>query len=123
MMMRQIDRLKEQKNEINMMTEHPLMIKEKQMKVCEVCGAMQSMQYNEKRLLTHVEGKLHTGYAMIREHLEMLRRRKLERKLRLDDEKERERIQREFKEKNRNYRETRDNREKDSKIDKRRYYF
>ena len=58
-----------------------MMIKEKQMKVCDVCGAMQSMQDNEKRLQTHVEGKLHTGYAKIREYLEMLRRRKLERKL------------------------------------------
>lgn len=97
--MRQIDRLKEQRNELNAFSEHPLMMKEKQMKVCEVCGAMQSLQDNEKRLLVHIEGKLHTGYAQIREKLEMLRRRKLERKIRMDEEKEKERIQREFKEK------------------------
>jgi hypothetical protein len=99
MLMRQIDLLKEQKNDLNSKTEHPLMIKEKQMKVCEVCGAMQSMQDNEKRLQTHNEGKLHTGYAKIREYLELLRRRKLERKFRAEEEKERERLQKEFKEK------------------------
>ena len=99
MVMKQIDRLKEQKNELNMFSEHPLMLKEKQMKVCEVCGAMQSMQDNEKRLQTHIEGKLHTGYAKIREYLEMLRRRKLERKLRSDEEKEKDRLQREVKDK------------------------
>jgi hypothetical protein len=99
MVMRQIDRLKDQKNELNSFSEHPLMMKEKQMKVCDVCGAMQSMQDNEKRLQTHVEGKLHTGYAKIREYLEMLRRRKLERKLRLEEEKEKERMQRELREK------------------------
>jgi hypothetical protein len=99
MVMRQIDRLKEQKNELNSFSEHPLMMKEKQMKVCDVCGAMQSMQDNEKRLQTHVEGKLHTGYAKIREYLEMLRRRKLERKIRMEEEKEKERMQREIKEK------------------------
>ena len=53
--MRQIDRLKESKNEYMIMSEHPLMAKEKQMKVCEVCGAMQSLQDNEKRLQTHME--------------------------------------------------------------------
>jgi hypothetical protein len=101
LMMRQIDRLKDQKNELMVMSEHPLMTKEKQMKVCEVCGAMQSLQDNEKRLQTHMEGKLHTGYLKIREHLDILRRRKLDRKLRQDEEKDRERIQKEMKEKER----------------------
>jgi hypothetical protein len=94
-LMKQIDRLREQKNEFIMMSEHPLMAKEKQMKVCEVCGAMQSLQDNEKRQQTHVEGKLHTGYLRIREHLDILRRRKLDRKFRLEEEKERERVQKE----------------------------
>jgi hypothetical protein len=100
-LMRQIDRLKEQKNELLMMSEHPLMAKEKQMKVCEVCGAMQSLQDNEKRLQTHIEGKLHTGYLRIREHLDILRRRKLDRKFRHEEEKERERMQREMRERDR----------------------
>jgi RNA-binding protein Luc7-like 2 len=99
--MRQIDRLKEQRSEFMMMSEHPLMTKEKQMKVCDVCGAMQSLQDNEKRLQTHVEGKLHTGYLKIREHLDILRRRKLDRKLRQEEGKEMERRQREFREKDR----------------------
>jgi hypothetical protein len=103
--MRQIDRLKEQKNEFMTASEHPLLMKEKQMKVCEVCGAMQSVQDNEKRLQTHIEGKLHTGYAKIREYLEMLRRRKLERKFRMEEEKEKERFQKEIKEKERTFRE------------------
>lgn len=111
MVMRQIDRLKEQKIELNTLSEHPLMLKEKQMKVCEVCGAMQSLQDNEKRLLVHIEGKLHTGYAQIREKLEQLRRRKLERKLRMDEEKEKERMQKELKEKQRD----REWRERDKK--------
>jgi hypothetical protein len=97
--MRNIEKLKEQKNDMLTISEHPLMMKEKQMKVCEVCGAMQSMQDNEKRLQTHVEGKLHTGYARIREYLEMLRRRKLERKFKVEEEREKERIHREIKEK------------------------
>jgi hypothetical protein len=100
-LMRQIDRLKEQKNELCMMSEHPLMAKEKQMKVCEVCGAMQSLQDNEKRLQTHIEGKLHTGYLRIREHLDILRRRKLDRKFRQEEEKERERMQKELKDRER----------------------
>ena len=86
--MRQIDRLKDQKGELITMTEHPLIIKEKQMKVCEICGAMQSLQDNEKRLQTHLEGKLHTGYAKIREHLDILRRRKLEWKRKIDEDRE-----------------------------------
>lgn len=97
--MRNIDRLKEQKNELNIMSEHPLMIKEKQMKVCEVCGAMQSLQDNEKRLQTHIEGKQHTGYMKIREYLDILRRRKLDRKFRMEEEREREKHQKEMKEK------------------------
>lgn len=96
--LRQVDKFKEKKNEIIMMNENPLMLKEKQMKICEVCGGLQSMQDNEKRLQTHVEGKLHAGYAKIREYLENLRRRKLERKYKLEEEKEKERLQREFRE-------------------------
>jgi hypothetical protein len=101
LVMRQIDRLKEQKSDLNSVSDHPLLMKEKQMKVCDVCGAMQSVQDNEKRLQTHVEGKLHTGYAKIREFLETLRRRKLERKFKLEEDREKERFQKEIKEKDR----------------------
>jgi hypothetical protein len=98
-LMRQIDRMKENKSEFISMTEHPLILKDKQMKVCEVCGAMQALQDNEKRLQTHLEGKLHTGYLKIREHLDILRRRRLEWKRRVDEEKEKVRIQGEMREK------------------------
>ena len=81
------------------MTEHPLILKDKQMKVCEVCGAMQALQDNEKRLQTHLEGKLHTGYLKIREHLDILRRRRLDWKRRQEEEKEKLRIQSEMREK------------------------
>lgn len=99
--MRQIDKLKEQKNDMMMRTDNPLMSKVSQMKVCEICGAMQSAQDNEKRLQTHVEGKLHTGYFKIRQYLDNLRTKKLERKLKLEQERERERMQREYRERER----------------------
>ena len=98
-MMRNIERLREQKNDLMIMSEHPLMLKEKQMKVCEVCGAMQSLQDNEKRQQTHIEGKQHTGYLKIREYLDLLRRRKLDRKYRADEERVRETFRKEMKEK------------------------
>lgn len=97
--MRNIERLREQKKEYMIMSEHPLMVKEKLMKVCEVCGAMQSLQDNEKRLQTHIEGKQHTGYLKIREYLDLLRRKKLDRKYRADEEKVRETYRKEMKEK------------------------
>ena len=48
------------------MIENPLINKERQMKVCQVCGALQSITDTDKRLTMHLEGKLHTGYAKIR---------------------------------------------------------
>jgi RNA-binding protein Luc7-like 2 len=39
------------------------------MKVCEVCGALQSLTDTDKRLSMHLEGKLHTGYLKIRKVL------------------------------------------------------
>lgn len=87
--MRNIEQLKAQKEEQLTLKEHPLMMKEKQMKICEICGALQSSVDNEKRLQTHVEGKLHSGYLKIREYLALLRRRKLERKHKTEEEKER----------------------------------
>ena len=48
----------------------------KQMKVCEICGAMQAINDTEKRTQIHLEGKLHTGYAILRKELEKLKKRK-----------------------------------------------
>lgn len=43
------------------------------MKVCEVCGALQSASDKEDRLQMHLEGKLHQGYQKIREKLQQLK--------------------------------------------------
>jgi len=42
------------------------------MKVCTVCGALQSAGDTDKRLTMHLEGKLHTGYLKIRKKLKEL---------------------------------------------------
>mmetsp|Transcript_7531 Transcript_7531/g.7751 ORF Transcript_7531/g.7751 Transcript_7531/m.7751 type:complete len:442 (+) Transcript_7531:15-1340(+) len=95
LVMKNIDSLKEQKNELLQISEHPLIAKEKQMKICEICGALQSAQDGEKRLQTHYEGRLHKGYAKIREVLGELKKKKLERTLKTEDEREKERKYRE----------------------------
>ena len=48
------------------------------MKVCEVCGALQSVADTEDRLQMHLEGKLHQGYLKIREKLKDLRAKRAE---------------------------------------------
>jgi len=50
--------------------------KDKNMKVCEVCGALQSASDTDKRLTMHLEGKLHTGYLKIRNKLAELKQRR-----------------------------------------------
>lgn len=86
--MKEIDKLKLQKTELTNMTENPLLQNERQMHICDVCGAMQSVNDTEKRLTIHLEGKLHTGYALIRKTLAEIKQSRDEyRKLK---EKERE---------------------------------
>lgn len=46
------------------------------MKVCEVCGALQSAGDTDKRLTMHLEGKLHTGYLKIRKKLAELKNKR-----------------------------------------------
>lgn len=41
------------------MSDHALIPKERNMKVCEICGALQSTTDTDKRLTMHLEGKLH----------------------------------------------------------------
>ena len=57
------------------LAENPTMVA-KQMKVCEVCGAMQATNDTEKRNQTHLEGKVHTGFLKLRAELAKLERRK-----------------------------------------------
>ena len=47
------------------------------MKVCEVCGALQSAGDTDKRLTMHLEGKLHTGYLKIRKKLAELKQKRV----------------------------------------------
>jgi hypothetical protein len=42
------------------------------MKVCEVCGALQSAVDTDQRLQMHLDGKLHQGHLKIREKLQEL---------------------------------------------------
>jgi hypothetical protein len=43
------------------------------MKVCDVCGAFLVVGDTEKRTTSHIEGKQHIGYALIRKKIEELR--------------------------------------------------
>lgn len=54
--------------------------KDRNMKVCEVCGALQSAVDTDKRLTMHLEGKLHTGYLKIRNKVAELKKRQVERR-------------------------------------------
>lgn len=46
------------------------------MKVCDICGAMQAINDTEKRNQTHLEGKVHTGFALLRKELDKLSKQK-----------------------------------------------
>eukprot|EP00831_Metopus_contortus_P021386 TRINITY_DN19558_c0_g1_i2.p1 TRINITY_DN19558_c0_g1~~TRINITY_DN19558_c0_g1_i2.p1 ORF type:complete len:241 (-),score=31.51 TRINITY_DN19558_c0_g1_i2:78-800(-) len=86
-LMKEIERLKLQRNELTSMSENALMQSEKHVHVCEVCGAMQSLTDTEKRLTLHLEGKLHTGYALIRKTLADIKQRREEYKRKAEQEK------------------------------------
>ena len=89
--MKEIEQAKIQRNLLtNTTKEFPSTYKEKQMKVCEICGALQSAQDNEKRIQTHKDGKIHSGYLKIRQYLDLLRKKKIERKIKADEMKQRE---------------------------------
>jgi hypothetical protein len=46
------------------------------MSVCDICGAMQSATDTDKRMVTHLEGKLHQGFAKIRKVLSELNQKR-----------------------------------------------
>jgi len=39
---------------------------QKQQKICEICGAIQTINDTEKRIQTHLEGKIHQGFLKLR---------------------------------------------------------
>lgn len=90
-LMNEVDKLKEKKLEINNMIEHPLIAKEKMMQICEICGALQSMQDNELRKQTHYEGRMHTAFFKIRAQLDILKKNKANRKIKAEELRENER--------------------------------
>ena len=101
---KEAEQLKIQRNLLtNSTKDHPAIYKEKQMKVCEICGALQSVQDNEKRIQTHKEGKIHSGYLKIRQYLDLLKKKKIERKIKAEEMKQKEKLLRELKQKEKNY--------------------
>eukprot|EP00743_Colponemidia_sp_Colp-15_P003817 GILK01004117.1.p1 GENE.GILK01004117.1~~GILK01004117.1.p1 ORF type:complete len:334 (-),score=53.76 GILK01004117.1:102-1058(-) len=72
-MMNQVEKLKASRDDMMRTGESMLLEKEKKMKVCEVCGAMQSSTDTERRTVSHLEGKQHLGFLQVREKVEQLK--------------------------------------------------
>lgn len=75
--MKEVERLKIQKVELENLSDPTMASSAKldrnAMKVCEICGGLQTASDTDKRMVMHVEGKLHTGYAKIRKVLNELK--------------------------------------------------
>lgn len=71
--MNEIEKLRKQKTELEALLDQSSVKQDRNMKVCEVCGALQQAGDADKRLTMHLEGKLHTGYAKIRRKLNDLK--------------------------------------------------
>jgi len=66
-LMKLVDKLKQEKEQIIQSNDNrPLSANEKRMKVCEICGAFLVVGDTEKRMMSHLEGKQHQGFALIR---------------------------------------------------------
>ena len=72
-MLKEVDKLKQEKQALEALTDASMFPKEKTMTVCDVCGALQSTTDTDKRLIMHLEGKLHTGYLKVRKVLSDLK--------------------------------------------------
>ena len=97
--MKEIEQIKTQRNLLTNTKEYPAIYKDRQMKVCEICGALQSAQDNEKRIQTHKEGKIHSAYLKIRQYLDLLRKKRIERKIKDAEMKQKEKLVKELKQK------------------------
>ena len=96
-LMKEIEQIKVQRNILTNTKEYPAIYKDRQMKVCEICGALQSAQDNEKRIQTHKEGKIHSAYLKIRQYLDLLRKKRMERKIKEAEFKQKEKLLKELK--------------------------
>lgn len=76
--MKEVDRLKMEKLQLESLSDNTIIPKDRNMKVCEVCGALQSTVDTDKRLQMHLEGKLHTGYLKVRKVLSELKQKREE---------------------------------------------
>ena len=77
--MKEVDKLKQQKMELEALSDNNIIMpKERNMKVCDVCGALQATTDTDKRLEMHLQGKLHTGYMKIRKVLSELKQKREE---------------------------------------------
>ena len=96
-LMKEIEQIKVQRNLLTNTKEYPAIYKDRQMKVCEICGALQSAQDNEKRIQTHKEGKIHSAYLKIRQYLDLLRKKRMERKIKEAEIKQKDKLIKELK--------------------------
>ena len=96
-LMKEIEQIKVQRNVLTNTKEYPAIYKDRQMKVCEICGALQSAQDNEKRIQTHKEGKIHSAYLKIRQYLDLLRKKRMERRIKEAEFKQKEKLMKELK--------------------------
>lgn len=91
--MAEIDKLKFKKEELMQIGDGTNLINNKLMKVCEVCGALQAINDTERRQTTHLEGKLHTGFAILRKEQAALKIQK-DKVTRMIDEQEKDDLDR-----------------------------
>jgi len=96
-LMKEIEQIKIQRNLLTNTKEHAAIYKDRQMKVCEICGALQSAIDNEKRIQTHKEGKIHTAYLKIRQCLDLLRKKRIERQIKEAEKKQKDKLMKELK--------------------------
>jgi len=70
-LMKVVDQLKSEKEQLLLINDtRAISSQEKRMRVCEICGAFLVVGDTDKRIASHMEGKQHQGYALIRKTLE-----------------------------------------------------
>ena len=120
-LMKEIEQIKIQRNLLTNTKEHVAIYKDRQMKVCEICGALQSAIDNEKRIQTHKEGKIHSAYLKIRQYLDLLRKKRMERQIKESEIKQKDKLMKELKVKEKEKEKNFDKEYKEYKDNKRKY--
>ena len=120
-LMKEIEQIKIQRNLLTNTKEHVAIYKDRQMKVCEICGALQSAIDNEKRIQTHKEGKIHSAYLKIRQYLDLLRKKRMERQIKESEIKQKDKLMKELKVKEKEKEKNFDKEYKEYKDYKRKY--